>query len=87
MTVKHVSCAAMARLLSISLLLTVFFGFGVVVGDAYAPISGLTSAALEKRCALLELKLDAIEARCDKLEKWAAELRVNLKARLPGSEF
>lgn len=54
--------------LSLMLLLGVTLIVGDALGEAYAPISGNTTAALSARCATLEARYAAIEERCHKLE-------------------
>lgn len=54
--------------LSLMLLLGVTLVVGDALGEAYAPISGNTTAALSARCIELESKFAAMDARCRKLE-------------------
>lgn len=49
-------------------LLSITFGFGLVVGDAWTPISGASTHAISVRCAALEARVAELEARCAKLE-------------------
>ena len=61
-------------------LLTITFGFGLVVGDAWTPLSGASTHALSERCAALEARVAELEARYAKLEAsfGAASTRLEL---------
>lgn len=54
--------------LSLMLLLGVTLVVGDALGEAYAPISGNTTAALSSRCATLESQFAKLDARCRHLE-------------------
>ncbi len=49
------------------LLLLVTFVLGLIVGETYAPISGLTPIALAERCAVLEMRTAALSLRYESL--------------------
>lgn len=72
---------------SLLLLITMAFGMGVLVGDNYAPISGATTAALTKRCVLLEVEVHALEKRVGKLEEEANNIRARVQMWLPTAEL
>jgi len=48
--------------------LAITFAFGAVVGEAWAPFSGLTTQALATRCASLEARVIAIEDKYEALK-------------------
>jgi hypothetical protein len=50
------------------IVLTITFAFGAVVGETWAPLSGLTTQALAARCASLEARVIAIEGRYEELK-------------------
>lgn len=54
--------------LGLLLLLGATLIVGDALGEAYAPISGNTTAALAARCVDLETRMAAAEKRCKKLE-------------------
>ncbi len=50
------------------IVLTITFAFGAVVGETWAPLSGLTTQALAARCAALETRVAAIEGKYEELK-------------------
>jgi len=57
------------------ILLAVTFFLGAVVGEAWAPISGITTQALAARCAALETRTEALAERYERLKAMALDLR------------
>lgn len=61
------------------LLVVVSLVFGAVVGETYAPISGVTVQTLNAKCDMLEAKIDALAERCERLEAEVKAFSARLK--------
>ena len=56
------------------LLLAVTFFLGLVIGESWAPISGITTQALAARCASLEARAEALGLRYEKLRALVTDI-------------
>lgn len=56
--------------------LTLALVLGVLIGEHYAPISGVTTHELAIKCAELEAKVELLRIRVVRLETEATELKV-----------
>lgn len=54
--------------LTTMVVLAITFAFGAVVGETWAPISGLTTHALAVRVASIEARLAALESKYEVLK-------------------
>jgi hypothetical protein len=75
---------AVRYFISLFLMLAVTFALGLVVGETYAPISGVTTRELAIRCAELEAKVELLRTRVARMESDAHELRTRVGVWLPG---
>jgi outer membrane murein-binding lipoprotein Lpp len=69
---------------SLFLMLAVTFTLGLVVGETYAPISGVTTRELAAKCDELEAKVELLRTRVARMESDANELRMRVGVWLPG---
>jgi hypothetical protein len=60
----------------LALLLFTTFMLGVLLGEGWAPISGLTPQALSARCASLEARAESLALRYEKLRALTTEVVV-----------
>ena len=69
----------MLNIFYVLVLVVVSFSFGLITGEAWAPISGVTVHALSARAAQLEQRTSDISVQYDRLESSALEMRQALE--------
>jgi hypothetical protein len=67
----------MSNFLTLVLLTLVAFGFGAVVGEAFAPLSGGTVQSLSRRLNSAETEIDRLSSKYERLNARTCKMNVD----------